>query len=169
MNLHEYQAKSLLAEYGIPVPPGKPAFALNEARAAADELGGDTWVVKAQIHAGGRGKAGGVKKVVGREALEQAVTGLLGARLVTPQTGPAGQTVERLLIESPSAVAQELYLACLVDRALERIVVIASSAGGMDIEDIAANHPEKNFKGGGRSHRRLAGVSMPRDWIRPGA
>ena len=143
MNLHEYQAKALLAEYGIPVPPGRPAFSMDEVRAVADQLGGDTWVVKAQIHAGGRGKAGGVKKVVGRDALAQTAAGLLGVRLVTHQTGPAGQPVERLLIESPRAVAQELYLACLVDRALERIVFIASSAGGMDIETIAAKHPEK--------------------------
>jgi len=143
MNLHEYQAKALLAEYGIPVPPGQPAFSVDEAQKAADALGGDTWVVKVQIHAGGRGKAGGVKKVVGRDALEKTASGLLGTRLVTHQTGPAGQSVERLLIESPSAVAKELYLACLVDRALERIVFIASSAGGMDIETIAAKHPEK--------------------------
>jgi succinyl-CoA synthetase beta subunit len=143
MNLHEYQAKALLAEYGIPVPPGRPAFSVDEALEAADELGGDTWVVKAQIHAGGRGKAGGVKKVVGRDALEQTAAGLLGTRLVTHQTGPAGQPVKRLLVELPSVVLNELYLACLVDRTLERIVFIASSAGGMDIETIAAKHPEK--------------------------
>jgi succinyl-CoA synthetase beta subunit len=143
MNLHEYQAKALLAEYNIPVPPGRPAFSVDEALEAADELGGDTWVVKAQIHAGGRGKAGGVKKVVGRDALEQTAAGLLGTRLVTHQTGPAGQPVKRLLVELPSTVLHELYLACLVDRALERVVVIASSAGGMDIETIAAKHPEK--------------------------
>jgi succinyl-CoA synthetase beta subunit len=95
---------------------------VNEALEAADELGGDTWVVKAQIHAGGRGKAGGVKKVVGRDALEQTAAGLLGTRLVTHQTGPAGQPVKRLLVELPSVVLNELYLACLVDRALERIV-----------------------------------------------
>jgi len=143
MNLHEYQAKTLLAEYGIPVPPGRPVFSVNEALEAADELGGDSWVVKAQIHAGGRGKAGGVKKVFGRDALEKTAGDLLGTRLVTHQTGPAGQPVKRLLVELPSAVLHELYLACLVDRALERIVFIASSAGGMDIETIAAKHPEK--------------------------
>ncbi len=143
MNLHEYQAKSLLAEYGIPVPSGKPAFSLREALTAAEELGGDTWMVKAQIHAGGRGKAGGVKKVRGREELEKAADGLLGARLVTRQTGAAGQPVDRLLIETPCAVARELYLACLVDRALERVVFIASSEGGMEIEEVAARHPEK--------------------------
>jgi len=143
MNLHEYQAKTLLAEYGIPVPPGRPVFSVAEALEAADELGGETWVVKAQIHAGGRGKAGGVNKVFGREALERTAGDMLGKRLVTHQTGPAGQPVKRLLVELPSVVLKELYLACLVDRALERIVFIASSAGGMDIETIAAKHPEK--------------------------
>ncbi len=146
MNLHEYQAKALLAEYGIPVPPGRPAFSVDEALEASDELGGDSWVVKAQIHAGGRGKAGGVKKVFGRDALEKVADGLLRTRLVTHQTGPAGQPVDRLLIEQPCVVMRELYLACLVDRALERVVFIASSAGGMDIETIAANHPEKILK-----------------------
>jgi len=143
MNLHEYQAKTLLAEYGIPVPSGKPAFSLREALTAAEELGGDSWIVKAQIHAGGRGKAGGVKRVRGREELEKAADGLLGSRLVTRQTGAAGQPVDRLLIEAPCAVARELYLACLVDRALERVVFIASSEGGMEIEEVAARHPEK--------------------------
>jgi succinyl-CoA synthetase beta subunit len=146
MNLHEYQAKALLAEYDVPVPPGRPAFSVAEALKAADELGGDGWVVKAQIHAGGRGKAGGVKKITGREALEQAAGGLLGTKLVTHQTGSAGQPVQRLLIEQPSVVQRELYLACLLDRALERIVFIASSAGGMDIEEIAARHPDKILK-----------------------
>ena len=146
MNLHEHQAKALLAEYGIPVPPGRPVFSVDEALEASDELGGDSWVVKAQIHAGGRGKAGGVKKVFGRDALEKTAGDLLGSRLVTHQTGPAGQPVNRLLIELPGVVMRELYLACLVDRALERVVFIASSAGGIDIEAIATNHPEKILK-----------------------
>jgi succinyl-CoA synthetase beta subunit len=146
MNLHEYQAKTLLAEYGIPVSPGRPASSVHAALEAARELGGDSWVVKAQIHGGGRGKAGGVKKVSGREALKQTAENLLGKKLVTHQTGPAGQPVQRLLIERPSAVQRELYLACLLDRALERIVFIASSAGGMDVEEIAARHPEKIIK-----------------------
>jgi succinyl-CoA synthetase beta subunit len=146
MNLHEYQAKALLAEYGVPVPPGRPAFSVSEALKAADELGGDSWVVKAQIHGGGRGKAGGIKKVTGREALEKTAGGLLGTKLVTHQTGSAGQPVHRLLIEQPSVVQRELYLACLLDRALERIVFIASGAGGMDIEEIAAKHPDKILK-----------------------
>ncbi len=146
MNLHEYQAKALLKGAGIPVPAGKPAFSVREALAVAEELGGDTWVVKAQVHAGGRGKAGGVKKVSGRDALEKVVDGLLGTRLVTHQTSANGQPVDRLLIESPCVIQRELYLACLVDRALERVVFIVSSAGGMDIEEIAAEHPEKIFK-----------------------
>ena len=143
MNLHEYQAKALLAEYGLPVPPGKPAFSLREALTAAEELGGDSWVIKTQIHAGGRGKAGGVRKVKGRAELEQAVGQLLGSRLVTAQTGPVGQPVDRLLVETPCAIARELYLACLVDRSLERVVFIASAEGGMEIEELAARHPEK--------------------------
>jgi succinyl-CoA synthetase beta subunit len=146
MNLHEYQGKSLLQEYGIPVPAGKPAFSVREALAVAEELGGDSWVVKAQVHAGGRGQVGGVKLVNGRAALEQAAETLLGTRLVTRQTGAAGQPVDRLLIESPCAIARELYLACLVDRALERIVFVVSGAGGMDIEEISARHPEKILK-----------------------
>ncbi|OGI47447.1 MAG: succinate--CoA ligase subunit beta [Candidatus Muproteobacteria bacterium RIFCSPHIGHO2_01_FULL_65_16] len=141
MNLHEYQAKAILVEAGVPAPAGKTAASAAEALAAAQALGGDSWVVKAQVHAGGRGKAGGVKKVSGRKELEAAAQSLLGSRLVTHQTGPAGQPVERLLIESPCAVAREFYLACLVDRALERIVLVVSGAGGMDIEEIAAKSP----------------------------
>src|SRR3989338_763776 len=146
MNLHEHQAKALLAEYGVPVPPGRAVFSVREALEAADELGSDTWVVKAQVHAGGGGEGGGVKKVSSRDEVEKAAGGLLGARLVTHQTGPAGQPVHRLLIEQPSVVSRELYLACLLDRALERIVFVASGAGGMDIEEIAAKHPEKILK-----------------------
>ena len=141
MNLHEYQAKAILVEAGVPAPAGKTAASAAEALAAAQALGGDSGGVKAQVHAGGRGKAGGVKKVSGRKELEAAAQSLLGSRLVTHQTGPAGQPVERLLIESPCAVAREFYLACLVDRALERIVLVVSGAGGMDIEEIAAKSP----------------------------
>jgi len=143
MNLHEHQAKTLLAEYGIPTPAGRVAYSVREALAAADELEGQNWVIKAQVHAGGRGKAGGVKKVSGRVELEQIADRLLGSRLVTHQTGASGQPVDCLLVESPSAITRELYLACLVDRALERIVFVLSGAGGMDIEDIAAKHPEQ--------------------------
>ena len=146
MNLHEYQAKALLKEYGIPVPAGHAAGGVNEALAAASTLGGDTWVVKAQIHAGGRGKAGGVRKVTGAAALKSAAADLIGKRLVTHQSGPQGQPIERVLIEQPSTIARELYLACLLDRTLERIVFIASAEGGMDIEEVAARHPQKILK-----------------------
>jgi succinyl-CoA synthetase beta subunit len=143
MNLHEYQSKSLLATVGVPVPAGKPAFSVSEALAAAEELGGEDWIVKAQVHAGGRGKAGGVRPVRGRESLEQVVDQLLGARLVTAQTGAEGQPVDRLLIEAPVAIEHEYYLACLVDRSLGRVVFVASAEGGMDIEEVAARAPEK--------------------------
>ncbi|BAU48790.1 malate--CoA ligase subunit beta [Sulfurifustis variabilis] len=146
MNLHEYQAKALLSEYGVPVPSGRPALSADEALAAGEALGGDAWVVKAQVHAGGRGKAGGVRRVRGRKELEQAARALLGTRLVTHQTGARGQPVERILVEQPSEIARELYLACLLDRTLERVVFIASAEGGMDIEEVAARHPEKILK-----------------------
>ncbi|UCH52439.1 MAG: ADP-forming succinate--CoA ligase subunit beta [Pseudomonadota bacterium] len=146
MNLHEYQAKALFRDYGIPVPAGRAAASVAEAVAAGEVLGGDTWIVKAQVHAGGRGKAGGVKKVSGRGALEAAVKGLLGTRLVTHQTTAEGQPVNQVLVEAPSGIARELYLACLIDRALERVVFVASGAGGMDIEEIAAKYPEKILK-----------------------
>lgn len=146
MNLHEYQAKALLAECSVPVPAGKPAFSVREALSVAEELGGENWVIKAQVHAGGRGKAGGVKKVSGREELESAVDGLLGSRLVTHQTGAQGQPVDRILVEMPCAIQRELYLACLVDRGLERMVFIASGEGGTEIEEVAAATPEKILK-----------------------
>jgi len=146
MNLHEYQSKQLFAEFGIPVLPGQVADSVDEARAAAATLGGDAWVVKAQVHAGGRGKAGGVKKVSGHNELEAVARALLGTKLVTHQTGSAGQPVNRLLIETPCALVRELYLACLVDRARERVVVMASTEGGMDIEAVAARTPEKILK-----------------------
>jgi len=146
MNLHEYQAKQLFGEYGIPHAPGKPATSVAEALAAADALGGSSWVVKAQVHAGGRGKAGGVKKVGDRAQLDATARALLGSTLVTHQTGPAGRPVNQLLIETPCNVARELYLACLVDRARERVVLMASTEGGMDIEAVAAKTPEKILK-----------------------
>jgi succinyl-CoA synthetase beta subunit len=146
MNLHEYQAKGLFREYAIPVPPGQAAASVADAVAAAQALGGETWIVKAQVHAGGRGKAGGVKKVSGRAALEAAVKWLLGTRLVTHQTTADGQPVNQVLIEAPRSIARELYLACLIDRALERVVFVASAAGGMDIEEIAAKHPDQILK-----------------------
>ena len=146
MNLHEYQAKQLFGEFGIPLPPGKPASTVAEALSAADVLGGNAWVVKAQVHAGGRGKAGGVKLVKTRVEVEATAKSLLGSKLVTHQTGPAGRPVSQLLIESPCNIARELYLACLVDRGRERVVVMASTEGGMDIEAVAAKTPEKILK-----------------------
>jgi len=142
MNLHEYQAKHLFADYGLPMPTGMVVASLAEAHEAARTLGGDRWVIKAQVHAGGRGKAGGVRIVAGEAELEEAVESLLGSRLVTHQTGPDGLPVDRLLIEAPTAVARELYLGALVDRASNRVVFMASRQGGMDIETVAASQPE---------------------------
>lgn len=143
MNLHEYQAKQLFAEFGIPFPPGKAVATVSEAVAAAEALGGERWVVKAQVHAGGRGKAGGVKLAKSKKELEVAAKALLGTTLVTHQTGPAGRPVNQLLIESPCGIARELYIALLVDRGRERVAVMASTEGGMDIEAVAAQTPEK--------------------------
>jgi len=141
VHLHEYQAKRLLAGYGVSVPAGVTATTVEEALAAAGDLGGDHWLVKAQVHAGGRGKAGGVRRVEGLAALAQAARELLGSRLVTRQTGAAGQPVDRLLIEAPTTVARELYLSLLVDRARERVAVVASATGGMEVEEVAARDP----------------------------
>jgi len=146
MNLHEYQAKSLLAKFGVPVPAGHPAFSPKEAVEAAQALGGNLWVVKAQVHAGGRGKAGGVKLLKSREEVEEFAKKLLGTRLVTHQTTSAGQPVDRIYVEAPSEIARELYLACLTDRAVERVTFIASTEGGMEIEEVAEKHPEKILK-----------------------
>ena len=145
MNIHEYQAKALLADYGAPVPRGYPAFTVDEAVQAAERLGGPVWVVKAQIHAGGRGKAGGVKVCRSIGEVEAAARELLGRTLVTKQTGPQGKVVRRLLVEEGSDIATELYLSCLVDRAASRVAFIASTEGGMDIEEVARETPEKIF------------------------
>ncbi len=143
MNLHEYQAKHLLQKYGLATPTGLVVQSEEAAAAATKELGGEAWVVKAQVHAGGRGKAGGVKVV--KSSLEaQTVAGsLLGKHLVTYQNAPDGQPVHQVLVEQTLPIARELYLSMLVDRTLERVVMVASSAGGMDIEEIAATQPEK--------------------------
>jgi succinyl-CoA synthetase beta subunit len=146
MKIHEYQAKAILAKYGVPVPRGEVAFSSQEAGEAARRLGGGVVVVKAQIHAGGRGKAGGVKVVKHAEEAERASATLLGATLVTYQTGPSGQKVSRLLIEEGLAIARELYLSMLVDRASQMIVVMGSAEGGVDIEAVAATTPEKIHK-----------------------
>ncbi|MBU2809961.1 ADP-forming succinate--CoA ligase subunit beta [Acidithiobacillus thiooxidans] len=142
MNLHEYQAKRLLAEEGIPVPRAIPAFSVREAVNQARELGGPAWVVKAQVHAGGRGKAGGVRVVHSIAGVEKAAQELLGKPLVTAQTGAQGQHVAALLIEEPSSIARELYLALMVDRGQARITFLATREGGMDIEELAATRPE---------------------------
>jgi succinyl-CoA synthetase beta subunit len=143
MNIHEYQAKAVLSGFGVAVPRGMPALTVDEAVAAAQELGGPVWVVKAQIHAGGRGKGGGVKVVKSIDAVKTEAERMLGMQLVTHQTGPQGKQVTRLYVEDGSAIARELYLSCLVDRATSRIAFIASTEGGMDIEEVARATPEK--------------------------
>ena len=143
MNIHEHQAKALLAEYGVPVPRGQVAFSVDEAVSAAKELGGPVYVVKAQIHAGGRGKAGGVKVVKSLDEITDVAGEILGRTLVTHQTGPEGREVRRLYVEDGCDIADELYLSMLVDRGTSRVTIIASSEGGMDIEEVAASQPEK--------------------------
>jgi len=146
MNIHEYQAKSLLAKYGVAVPRGGAALTVDEAVKAAKDLGGPVWVVKAQIHAGGRGKAGGVKVVKSIEDVEATAKKLLGTTLVTHQTGPQGREVGRLYVEEGCDIARELYLGMLIDRATSRVTIMASTEGGMEIEEVAATHPEKILK-----------------------
>ena len=143
VNLHEYQAKKLFAAYGIPVPHGVAVDTAAEARAAAQDMGGQRWVVKAQAHTGGRGKGGGVVLVDAPDAVEREAARMLAGRLVTHQTGPAGLPVSRILVEQPTDIATECYLSLLVDRATRRVLVMASRAGGMNIEEVAAQTPEK--------------------------
>ena len=143
MNLHEYQAKLLLADYGVPVPEGRVAGSPEEAVAAAEALGGKVWVVKAQVHAGGRGKAGGVKVVHDVGAVRSAAAALLGRRLITKQTGPAGLPVDRVYVECGSEIERELYLSLTLNRERGRIAVVASQAGGMEIEEVAERTPER--------------------------
>ena len=143
MNIHEYQAKAVLREFSVPVPRGVPAFTVEEAVKAAHALGGPVWVVKAQIHAGGRGKAGGVKVVRSIEAVRAEAERLLGSILVTHQTGPRGKRVTRLYIEEGSAIEREFYLSALVDRASGRVAFVVSTEGGMEIEEVASSYPDK--------------------------
>ncbi|MDH3273248.1 MAG: ADP-forming succinate--CoA ligase subunit beta [Gammaproteobacteria bacterium] len=145
MNLHEYQSKRLFADYGISVPKGIPAETPDEAVAAAKKLGGELWVVKAQVHAGGRGKAGGVKLARSAEEVREHAEGMLGTQLVTHQSGPEGLPVNVVYVEEGSGIDRELYLSMLVDREVSRVAFIASAAGGMDIEKVAAETPEKIF------------------------
>src|SRR3954467_12387529 len=146
MKIHEYQGKEIFRKYGVPTPRGFPAFSVEEAVDAAKKLGGSVWVVKAQIHAGGRGKGGGVQLARSMDDVREKAKQILGMQLVTHQTGPAGQKVRRLLVEEGADIAKELYVGMLVDRGSQRVVLMASSEGGMDIEEVAAKTPEKIHK-----------------------
>lgn len=143
MNIHEHQGKEVLGRYGVPVPKGHPAFSVDEAVAAAEKLGGPVWVVKAQIHAGGRGKAGGVQLARSLDDVRTHAETILGKTLVTHQTGPAGKEVKRLYIEDGCDIAKEFYLGAVVDRGTSRITIMASTEGGVEIEEVAAKTPEK--------------------------
>lgn len=146
MNIHEYQGKELLRKFGVTVPRGFPAFSVDEAVAAAEKLGGPVWVVKAQIHAGGRGKGGGVKLARSIDEVRQIASEILGMQLVTHQTGPEGQKVRRLLVEEGADIQKEYYLGIVTDRGTQKVCVMASSEGGMDIEEVADATPEKILK-----------------------
>ena len=146
MKIHEYQGKEILRQFGVPVPRGYPAFTVQEAIEAAQKLGGNVWVVKAQIHAGGRGKGGGVKLARSLDEVKTLASQILGMQLVTHQTGPAGQKVRRLLIEEGADIRKEYYVAALTDRATQTVALMASSEGGMDIEAVAHDTPEKIIK-----------------------
>jgi succinyl-CoA synthetase beta subunit len=146
MNIHEYQGKQLFRKFGVSTPRGTPAFSVEEAVTAAKGLGGPVWVVKAQIHAGGRGKGGGVKLARSVDEVREIAKQMLGMTLVTHQTGPQGRVVRRLLVEEGADIRKELYVALVVDRGLQRVVLMASSEGGMDIEEVAEHQPEKIHK-----------------------
>lgn len=146
MKIHEYQAKEILRKYGVATPRGFPCFGVDEALEAAKRLGGPVWVVKAQIHAGGRGKGGGVKLAKSLDEVRARASEILGMRLVTHQTGPEGRIVKRLLIEEGADIRKELYVGMVVDRVTQRVCLMASSEGGMDIEEVAAKSPEKIHK-----------------------
>ena len=146
MKIHEYQGKEILAQFGVPVPRGYPAFSVREASEAAQKLGGPVWVVKAQIHAGGRGKGGGVKLARSLDEVSKLAGEILGMQLKTHQTGPEGQKVRRLLIEEGADIKHEYYVAAVTDRATQRVAIMASSEGGMDIEEVAHATPEKILK-----------------------
>src|SRR5437762_2692781 len=143
MKIHEYQGKQLLREYGVPTPRGFPAMSVDEAIEAAKQLAGPVWVVKAQIHAGGRGKGGGVKVAKSVEQVKDLAGQMLGMQLKTHQTGPEGQKVRRLYVEDGADIQKEYYVSVVTDRATQKVAFIASSEGGMDIEEVAHSHPEK--------------------------
>jgi succinyl-CoA synthetase beta subunit len=142
MDIHEYQAKVLLADFGLPVPPGGLAYSPEQAAYRAREIGGEKWVVKAQIHSGGRGQAGGIKLCASEDEVSEAAEALLGKRIVTAQTGPVGKIVHRVYVEAAVHVAREIYLGFVLDRKTERVMVVASAAGGMEIEEIAHSKPD---------------------------
>jgi succinyl-CoA synthetase beta subunit len=146
MKIHEYQGKEILSRFGVPVPRSIPAFSVAEAVAAAEKLGGPVWVIKAQIHAGGRGKGGGVKVAKSMDDVKTHANNILGMMLKTHQTGPEGQKVRRLLVEEGADIKKELYVGLVVDRVTQVVTVMASSEGGMDIEEVAEHHPEKIHK-----------------------
>src|SRR6202158_2742985 len=146
MNVHEYQGKEILRKYGVATPRGIPCFSVAEAEDASRKLGGKAWVVKAQVHAGGRGKGGGVKLARSIEEVREHASRILGMTLVTHQTGPEGRLVKRLLVEEGADIAKELYVGMVVDRSTQRVTLMASSEGGMEIEEVAARTPEKIHK-----------------------
>jgi len=146
MNLHEYQAKQVFAQYGMPVPNNQVVESASDVPAALEKLSGERWVVKAQVHAGGRGKAGGVKLVDSAEAVKQAVSNMIGTNLVTYQTNEKGQPINQVLIEEISNIKRELYLGAVIDRASQRVVIMASTEGGMEIEKVAEETPDKILK-----------------------
>jgi len=146
MKIHEYQGKEILRKFGVTVPRGIPCMSVEEAVKAAEQLGGPVWVVKAQIHAGGRGKGGGVKVAKSIDQVREYANAIMGMQLVTHQTGPEGQKVRRLMIEEGADIKKELYVSMVTDRVSQRVVLMASSEGGMDIEEVAESHPEKIHK-----------------------
>ena len=168
MNLHEYQSKRLFAQYAIPVPRGEVAGSPEEAAAAAESLGGTLWVVKAQVHAGGRGKAGGVKVAKDLGQVRAAAKAMLGSTLVTHQTGPEGLPVHQVYVELGSKIAREIYLSLVLNREAGRIAFVASAAGGMDIEEVAEHTPEKIIRVDIHPAAGLAGLSGPPAGIRIG-
>src|SRR6476469_9499163 len=146
MKIHEYQGKEIFRKFGVPTPRGFPAFTVDEAVDAAKKLGGSVWVVKAQIHAGGRGKGGGVKVAKSLDEVAKLASSILGMQLRTHQTGPQGQQVRRLLVEEGADIKKERYVGMVVDRGSQKVVLMASSEGGMDIEEVAAKTPQKIHK-----------------------
>ena len=164
MDIHEYQAKELLSKFGVPIPRGGLAYSPEQAAYRASDIGGSAWVVKAQIHSGARGKAGGIKFCQNDREIEEAAESLLGKKLVTHQTGPGGKLVSRLYIEEATQIAKEIYLGFVMDRASERIMVVASAAGGMEIEEISqTREPDPDQR---RPSGRHAAVPGPRGRLR---